>query len=52
MNEFNIEEREIYEIGNKKYNVIVRTTKETLNKDKLIKLIVEYGIQELESQNL
>lgn len=48
MNKFNIEEREIYTIGNKKYNVIVRTTKEMLSKEKLIKLIVEYGIQELE----
>ncbi len=49
MNEGNIQEQEIYTIGNKKYNVIVKTTKESLSKEKLIKLIVAYGMQELES---
>lgn len=49
MNKSNIQEQEIYTVGNKKYNVIVRTTKESLSKEKLIKLIVAYGMQELES---
>lgn len=50
--EDNIEEQEIYTIENKKYNVITRVTKQKLSKDNLIKLIVRYGIQELQSENL
>lgn len=52
MNKSNIEEREICTIDNKKYNVIVRTTKEKLSKENLIKLIARYGIQELQAENL
>ena len=52
MGEDNIEEREVYTIDNKEYNVITRVTKQKLSKDNLIKLIARYGIQELQSENL
>ena len=43
-----IEKRENYTIDNKEYNVIIRVTKERISKENLIKLIVNYGIQELQ----
>ena len=41
------EECEICEIGNKKFTVITRISDNSLEKDKLIKLIVEYAFREL-----
>ena len=49
MDENHIEEKEIYTIDNKEYNVITRVTEQKLTKDSLIKLIARYGIQELQS---
>ena len=43
-----IEKRENYTIDNKEYNVIIRVTKERISKENLIKLIANYGIQELQ----
>ena len=51
MSENNIEEREVYTIDNKKYNVIIRVTNNKLTKDSLIKLIARYGLQEMQSNN-
>ena len=50
MDGINIEEKEIYTIDNKKYNVIVRVTNQRLSKDQMIKLIAKYGLQELRSK--
>lgn len=41
------EEREICEINNKKFTVITRISDNSLGKDKLVKLIAEYVLQEL-----
>lgn len=51
MEENNIEEREIYTIDNKEYNVITRVAKQKITKESLIKLIARYGIQELQSKD-
>lgn len=50
MDGINIEEKEIYTIDSKKYNVIVRVTNQRLSKDQMIKLIAKYGLQELKSK--
>lgn len=50
MDENHIEEKEIYTIDNKEYNVITRVTEQRLTKDSLIKLMARYGIQELQSK--
>lgn len=50
MEDANIEERETYTIENKNYNVITRVTNQRLSKEKLVKLIAKYGIQELQSE--
>ncbi len=47
-----IEEKEICEINNKKYTVITRTPNESLDKEKLIKLICNYAINELKQEDL
>ena len=51
MGEDNIEEREVYTIDNKEYNVITRVAKQKITKESLIKLIARYGIQELQSKD-
>ena len=50
MNENNVEEKEIYTIDNKEYNVITIVTNSKLSKDSLVRLIARYGIQELQSE--
>ena len=50
MDGINIEEKEIYTIDNKKYNVIVRVTNKRLSKDQMIKLIAKYGFSEPQVQ--
>lgn len=42
-----IEEKEVIKINNKEYTVITRCTKDSLSKESLIKLIVDYVIREL-----
>lgn len=49
MKENDIEEREVYTIDNKEYNVITRVTDTKLTKDSLVKLIARYGLQEIQS---
>ena len=52
MDRANIEEKEICEINNKKYTVITRTAKECLDKDRLVKLICNYAMNELKQEDL
>ena len=52
MDKANMEEKEICEINNKKYTVIIRTVKESLNKERLIKLICNYAMNELKQGDL
>ena len=47
MDSENIEEKEIYEINNKKYTVITKVSKNSLSKEKLKKLICNYAMKEL-----
>lgn len=46
------EKKEVYTIGDKNYNVITRVTEHRLDKEYLIKLIVKYGIKELQIEDL
>ncbi len=48
MDSKNIEEKEIYEINNKKYTVITRISKNSLSKENLKKLICNYAMKELQ----
>ena len=41
------EDKEIYTINNTEYTVISKTTENSMGKEKLIDLIVNYAIQEL-----
>ena len=52
MDKANIEEKEICEINNKKYTVITITSKESLNKERLVKLICNYAMNELKQEDL
>lgn len=52
MDKANIEEKEICEINNKKYTVITRTAKESLDKERLVKLICNYAMNELKQEDL
>lgn len=51
MKNLNSEQKEIFEIGNKKYTVITKKSKESLDKEKLIKLIVGYAMQEIKQED-
>ena len=46
----NIEEKEIYEINNKKYIVITKMSEKSLNKEKLEKIICNYAMKELNQE--
>lgn len=52
MNKANIEKKEICEVNNKKYTVITRTAKESLDKKRLVKLICNYAMNELKQEDL
>lgn len=52
MDKANMEKKEICEVNNKKYTVITRTSKESLNKENLVKLICNYAINELKQEDL
>lgn len=52
MDKLNKVKEEIFEINNKKFAVITRVSKENLGKDKLIKLIAGYAMQELKQEDL
>lgn len=45
-----IEEKEIIKINNKNFTVITRISENSLSKESLIKLIVEYAMRELEQE--
>lgn len=47
-----IEEKEIIKINNKNFTVITRISENSLSKESLIKLIVEYAMRELEQEEL
>jgi len=51
MNNLSIEEKEIYKIDNKEFTVITKVSNDCLNKDKLIKLIAGYAMQELKQED-
>lgn len=51
MNNFNIEEKEIYRVDNKEFIVTTKISDNCLNKDKLIKLIARYAMQELKQED-
>ena len=44
----NLEEKEVYEVNNKKYTVIIRQSKNCLSKEQLKKLICNYAMKELQ----
>lgn len=44
----NIEEKEVYEINNKKYTVITSQSENSLSKEQLKKLICNYAMKELQ----
>ena len=48
MESTNIEEKEIYEVNNKKYTVITKVSNNVLNKESLKKLICNYVMKELQ----
>lgn len=50
MDRKNIEEKEIYEVNNKKYTVITRQSKDSLNKEQLKKLICNYAMKEIQEE--
>lgn len=52
MDGLNNEKKEIYEIDNKKFTVITRVSNDNLGKDKLVKLIAGYAMQELRKEDL
>lgn len=43
-----IEDKQIVEIDNKKYTVISRNSKEVYSKEKLVKLIAKYALDEIQ----
>lgn len=45
------EEKEIYEVDNKKFTVITRVSNNNFSKDKLIRLIAGYAMQELRQED-
>lgn len=52
MDGLNKEKKEICEIDNKKFTVITRVSNDSLEKDKLVKLIAGYAMQELRQEDL
>lgn len=51
MDDLNKEEKEIYEVDNKKFTVISRVSNNNFNKDKLVRLIANYAMQELRQED-
>ncbi len=47
----NNEKKEIYTVKGKNYTVIAKVTDEKLSKENLIKLIVQYGLEELQRED-
>lgn len=47
----NNEKKEIYTVKRKSYTVIAKVTDEKLSKENLIKLIVQYGLEELQRED-
>ena len=47
----NHEKKEIYTVKRKSYTVIAKVTDEKLSKENLIKLIVQYGLEELQRED-
>lgn len=52
MDKVHIEEKEIIKVNNKEYMVTTKTIDNPMKKEDLIKLIVEYSIQNLEQDNM
>lgn len=52
MNEKGYEKEEIVEVDNEKYTVITKIAKDVLSKDKLVKLICNYAIREINEENI
>jgi hypothetical protein len=46
-----LEEKEIYEVDNKKYTVITRISENCLSKESLKKLICNYAMRELQEND-
>lgn len=49
--ESNIENKETVEINNKQYTVISKRSKDVFSKDRLIKLIANYAMAELQKES-
>lgn len=52
MSKLHIEEKEVIKINNKEYSVITKISEQSLPKENLIKLVMEYAIKYIEGEQL